>query len=205
MTTVKPSTDSVSQTSNAPVDDGWKDSDHSSIVDFFHKHMPKITDDASKVVNDVNKGLHAVADMAKQGVGAGEDIVNKIKKDGGLKDAMKKAVSEIEEGQNPLKGLISQAHIDAIKADAEKVKENVEKLKNDGKPLTDDIIEGIEKAKGAVGDVSDMVTIAKEMFGGQTPPGALIQLASDAKDIVNQLKIAVQWNANAQSHVEARG
>ena len=37
--------------------------------------MSKITDDASKVVNDVNKGLHAVADMAKQGVGAGEDIV----------------------------------------------------------------------------------------------------------------------------------
>ena len=95
---------------------------------------------------------------------------------------MKKAVSEIEEGQNPLKGLISQAHIDAIKADAEQVKENVEKLKNDGKPLTDDIIEGIEKCQRVLcGDVSDMVTIAKEMFGGQTPPGALIQLASDGK------------------------
>ncbi|MBM7071160.1 hypothetical protein JQC92_03775 [Shewanella sp. 202IG2-18] len=200
MTTVSnTSASSVDQTSVKPASDGWDDSKHSALADFFHRHCPKITNDVEAVGKDIKNGLHAVADMAHQAVGAGEDIVAQIKKDGGLKEAMKDAVHDIEQGKNPLKGVINQKHIEALKNDASKLKENIEQLAQDGKPFGEDILNAMIQAKNASGDIVDLVGVAGEILSGQLPPGTLQRVETDAKGIISDLSKAMQWNNTVKS------
>ncbi len=197
MSAINNSNTPVSKSSSASVGDGWDDSQHSSVMDFFHRHCPKITNDAEAIIKDAKTGLHTVADMAHQAVGAGEDIVDTIRNDGGLKNAMKNAIHDLEDGKNPLKGVISKSHVDALKSDAMKLKGNVEKLIKDGKPVGEDILNGMVQAKNAAGSVMDIVKIAGEIYSGQVPPGTLQSLEADAKNIFGDLGKAIQWQSSA--------
>ncbi len=204
MSSVKTNTSTVNQT-NTAVSDGWNDSQHSSFADFMHRHCPKITNDVDNVAKDLKTGCSAVADMGKQVLGSGEDIIDKIKTDGGFRDALKKTVQDIEKGKDPLKGVINPDHIKALKSDAETFKANLKNLETDTKPLEQDIIQGMTQAKGATVDVLNMIEIAKDIYGGQVPPDAFSQLSQDAHDILRCLENALQWNPATQPHNQSAG
>ena len=177
----------------------WDDSKHSGIVDFFHKHFSKVTEDVVSVGDDIKKEFEGIKKM----VGDGENIVTDFEsavKDEGFKTAVQDVIENTLGGKNPLDGIATPEHMAAIKGDVTKLENILDQLKIDGKPLEGDIVTAIEKGKGIVTDVMDLARQGMAIYGGDVNPAEFGEMLGDIKDIVKCLEAALQMNSTATSN-----
>lgn len=174
----------------------WDDSQHSKLVDFFHRHCPKVTKDVVAVGNDIKKGFEGVKKMVGDDYEACKDFESAAKNEGFV-SAVKQVVENTFEGHNPLDGIATKQHINAIRDDARNLEDVVQQLEKDAVPLEQDALIAAQNCKVIVGDVIDLVQQGMAIYGGNVNPQEFGRVFNDLKSIYKSLEAALQMNPTA--------
>ncbi|MBM7072196.1 hypothetical protein JQC92_09170 [Shewanella sp. 202IG2-18] len=172
----------------------WNDADHWKITDFFHRHMPKVTEDVSKVGNDIEGSFGRVKDLVGDGFDSIKDIEGAIKSNG-FKATMETMINNEEDNKSLFNDIVSKTHSEAVSKDAKAVRENVQQLMKDAKPLEADAVIALTNAAKMIKPVVDLAAQAVALYGGQAPN--LASVFGDIKNIKNDVEAALQMHNTA--------
>ncbi len=192
MTSINSASSSSTGVSDVSDKSQWNDDDHWKITDFFHKHMPKVTNDIANVGKDVVGGFEHLKSLVGDGYEGIKDFEGAVKHQG-FKATVKEMVSNEESGKSLFNHIVSDKHRDDIKADALALKDNIKALAKDAKPLEADAVIAFENGVKMVKPVMDIVAQAAAVYGGQPPNVASV--IADLRSIKNDLEAGLQMNS----------
>ncbi|WP_108649335.1 hypothetical protein [Dongshaea marina] len=166
----------------------WNEKEHYSVTNFFHALCPRLTEDATKVYQDIGQGISTISSMASHGKSCIEDIISAVKKEKGFLPALQKALQMIGEGKNPLTEAIKPEHLKGLKDDFSNLKSNIQQLRQDSIPLSQDLLQVAGKAKDALAQLMDIARIARDILQGHKDSHSFEQLIKDARLAFNDIK-----------------